>query len=186
MNNGDLYRNTFSRVHASDDLTMEDIMNKKKKTLRASRRLVTVFAMVILTLAMGITVNAASGGTIANYFDKLLGVEQIMQITEEGKDPLIVYMSDLDIGVYDADQNLITDMNNADAGDIHFDTDTQSCEIDGSVYHAILLLDVDESTANHTTHGQLRLYEAEDYAKAMETLVVPDGMYCPSIQTESE
>ena len=100
MNNGDLYRNTFSRVHASDDLTMEDIMNKKKKTLRASRRLVTVFAMVILTLAMGITVNAASGGTIANYFDKLLGVEQIMQITEEGKDPLVLFDLIAEIQVY--------------------------------------------------------------------------------------
>ena len=57
MNNRDLYRNTFSRVHASGEMTMEGIMNRKKKTPRASRRLVTVFAMVILVLAMGITVN---------------------------------------------------------------------------------------------------------------------------------
>ena len=74
MNNRDLYRNTFSRVHASGEITMEDIMNRKKKTPRASRRLVMVFAMVILVLVMGITVNAATGGAIANYFDKLLGV----------------------------------------------------------------------------------------------------------------
>ena len=45
-----------------------------------------------------------------------------------------------------------------------------------------LLLDVDEDTADNITHGQLRLFAPEDYAKAMETLVVPDGMYCPSIQ----
>ena len=78
MNNRDLYRNTFSRDHASGKKTMEDIMNRKKKTPRASRRIVAVFAMAILILAMGITVNAATGGAIANYFDKLLGVEQTM------------------------------------------------------------------------------------------------------------
>lgn len=111
MNNRDLYRNTFSRVHASGEKTMEDIMNRKKKTPRISRRLVTVFAMVILVLAMGITVNAATGGAIASYFDKLLGVDQTMQITEEGKDPVTIHMSDLDIGIYDAEQNLVTDLN---------------------------------------------------------------------------
>ena len=182
MNNRDLYRNTFSRVHASGEMTMEGIMNRKKKTPRASRRLVTVFAMVILVLAMGITVNAATGGAIANYFDKLLGVEQTMQITEEGKEPITIHMSDLDIGIYDADQNLVTDLNKADADDISFDIESQTCEIDGTVYHVILLLDVYEGTADNITHGQLRLYAPEDYAKAMETLVVPDGMYCPSIQ----
>ena len=105
-------------------MTMEDIMNRKKKTPRASRRLVTVFAMVILVLAMGITVNAATGGAIANYFDKLLGVEQTMQITEEGKEPITIHMSDLDIGIYDADQNLVTDLNKADADDISFDIES--------------------------------------------------------------
>jgi len=182
MNNRDLYRNTFSRVHASGEMTMEDIMNRKKKTPRASRRLVTVFAMVILVLAMGITVNVATGGAIANYFDKLLGVDQTMQITEEGKDPVTIHMSELDIGIYDANQNLVTDLNKADADDISFDIESQVCEIDGTVYHVILLLDVEEDTADNITHGQLRLYAPEDYAKAMETLVVPNGMYCPSIQ----
>jgi hypothetical protein len=182
MNNRDLYRSTFSRVHASGGMTMEDIMNRKKKTPRASRRLVTVFAMVILVLAMGITVNAATGGAIASYFDKLLGIEQTMQITEEGSDPLEIYMSDLDIGIYDADQNMIEDLNMKDAEDIHFDKGSQTAEIDGTTYHVILLLDVDEETTDNATHGQLRLYTPEDYAKAMETLVVPDGMYCPSIQ----
>ena len=105
-----------------------------------------------------------------------------MQITEEGKEPITIHMSDLDIGIYDADQNLVTDLNKADADDISFDIESQTCEIDGTVYHVILLLDVDEGTADNITHGQLRLYAPEDYAKAMETLVVPDGMYCPSIQ----
>ena len=182
MNNRDLYRNTFSRVHASGEITMEDIMNKKKKVPRASRRLVPVFAMLILVLAMGITVNAATGGAIANYFDKLLGVDQTMQITAEGKDPVTIHMSDLDIGIYDADQNLVTDLNKADADDISFDIESQTCEIDRIVYHVILLLDVDEGTTDNITHGQLRLYAPEDYAKAMETLAVPDGMYCPSIR----
>ena len=91
-------------------------------------------------------------------------------------------MSDLDIGIYDADQNLVTDLNKADADDISFDIESQTCEIDGTVYHVILLLDVDGDTADNITHGQLRLYAPEDYVKAMETLVVPDGMYCPSIQ----
>ena len=164
---------------------------------------------MILVLAMGITVNAATGGAIANYFDKLLGVEQTMQITEEGKEPITIHMSDLDIGIYDADQNLVTDLNKADADnisfdiesqvydgdqkliedlnqadadDISFDIEKQVCEIDGTVYHVILLLDLDEGTADNITHGQLRLYTPEDYAQAMETLVLPEGIYCPSIQ----
>ena len=182
MNNRDLYRNTFSRVHASGEMTMEDIMNRKKKTPRASRRLVMVFAMMILVLAMGITVNAATGGAIANYFDKLLGVDQTMQITEEGKEPITTHMSNLDIGIYDADQNLVQDLNMADADDISFDIESQTCRIDGKEYQTVLLVDVDEGGTIHNAHGQLRLYAPEDYAKAMETLVVPDGMYCPSIQ----
>ena len=31
MNNRELYRNTFSKVHASADMTMEDIMNTKHR-----------------------------------------------------------------------------------------------------------------------------------------------------------
>ena len=157
-------------------------MNRKKKTPRTSRRLVTVFSMVILVLVMGLTVNAATGGGIANYFDKLLGVDQTMQITEEGKEPVTIHMSDLDIGIYDENQNLVTDLNKADADNISFDIESQVCESDGAVYHVILLLDVDEGTTDNIAHGQLRLYAPEDYAKAMETLVVPDGMYCPSIR----
>ena len=33
-------------------------------------------------------------------------------------------MSDLDIGIYDADQNLVTDLNKADADDISFDIES--------------------------------------------------------------
>ena len=168
MNNRDLYRNTFSRVHASGKMTMEDIMNRKKKTPRASRRIVAVFAMAILILAMGITVNAATGGAIANYFGD--------------QEPLDIFMKDLDIGIYDGDQNLVQDLNMADADDIDFDTNSQTCRIDGKEYQTVLLVDVDEGGTIHNAHGQLRLYAPEDYAKAMETLVVPDDMYCPSIQ----
>ena len=109
--------------------------------------------------------------------DRIVGT----RLPIDGED-ITIHMSDLDIGIYDADQNLVTDLNKADADDISFDIESQTCEIDGSIYHVILLLDVDEDTADNITHGQLRLYAPEDYTKAMETLVVPDGMYCPSIQ----
>ena len=178
MNNRDLYRNTFSRVHASGKMTMEDIMNRKKKTPRASRRLVAVFAMAILILAMGITVNAATGGEISHYFGDLLGTDQKMQITRGDQEPLDIFMKDLDIGIYDGDQNLVQDLNMADADDIDFDTNSQTCRIDGKEYQTVLLVDVDEGGTIHNAHGQLRLYAPEDYAKAMETLVVPDDMYC--------
>lgn len=181
MNNRELYKKTFSHIHASTDMTMEDIMNIRRKPVRANRRLVTVCAMIVIILAMGVTANAASGGAISTYFDRMLGVDQKMQLTSDGDDPITIYMSDLKKGIYDEDQNLIEDLNNKNARDIVFDEDTQTCKIDGKTYHVILLINVDEGVIRNKAHGQLRLYAPEDYEKAMDTLEAPPGTWMPRI-----
>lgn len=181
MNNRDLYRKTFSQIHASSDMTMEDIMNSKRKPVRVNRRLATVCAMIVIILTMGVTANAASGGAISTYFDRMLGVDQKMQLTSEGDEPITIYMSDLKKGIYDADQNLIEDLSNKNARDIAFDENTQTCEIDGKTYHVILLINIDEGVIRNKAHGQLRLYAPEDYEKAMETLEAPPGTWMPRI-----
>ena len=186
MNNKDLYRNTFSRVHASGEMTMEDIMNRKKKTPRVSRRLASLCAGLILILAMAVSVNAVSGGAISNYFDDLLGVGDEMRITEDGGMDLTIHMLDQDIGIYDGEQNLIQNLTKAGADLIAFDRDHQTCQIDGRTYHVVLLVDVDGGSSSNDARAQVRLYAPEDYDRAMQTLVVPEGMYCPSIQVDED
>ena len=181
MNNRELYKKTFSHIHASADMTMEDIMNSKRKPVRVNRRLLTVCAMIVVILAMGVTANAASGGAISTYFDRMLGVDQKMQLGFGDGERMTVYMSELKKGIYDENQNLIEDLSNKDAGDIAFDENTQTCKIDGKTYHVILLINVDEGVIRNKARGQLRLYAPEDYEKAMETLDPPSETWIPTI-----
>ena len=181
MNNRELYRNAFSRVRASEDMTMEVIMNRKKRPVRANRKLLTICAILIVSFAMGVTANAATGGAVSTYFERMLGVDQKMQITFDGSDPVTIYMSQLDIGIYDENQNLIKDLKNANARDIAFDENTKTCEIDGETYNVIMLVNVDEGVIRNKAKGQLRLYSKKDFEKAMETLEAPPGTYMPGI-----
>ena len=130
---------------------------------------------------MGVTANAATGGAVSTYFDRMLGVDQKMQIVRDGSDPVTIYMSQMDIGIYDENQNLIKNLKNANARDIAFDENTQTCEIDGETYNVILLVNVDEGVIRNKAKGQLRLYSKKDFEKAMETLEAPPGTYMPGI-----
>ena len=181
MNNRELYRNAFSKVHASEDMTMEVIMKNKKRPVRANRRFVTICAMVILVLAMGITVNAASGGAISNYFSRVLGVEQEAQLVLDDQDPIDLKMKDLKIGIYDGNQDLIKELDNTDARTIDFNFENQTCTIDGNRYDVIFLVTVERKTFGNYAHGHLRLYSSEDYDKATENLELPDGTYWVNI-----
>ena len=72
MNNKELYQKTFSRLHASENLEMEDIIMKKKK-FRLPKMAACFMAAFILTSIVGVGAYAAvSGdffGTIKVIFD---------------------------------------------------------------------------------------------------------------------
>ena len=61
MKNKDLYKKTFSRLHASSDLEMEGI-KMKKKTVRLSRAAACAAAALLLTGALGAGAYAAVNG----------------------------------------------------------------------------------------------------------------------------
>lgn len=108
-----------------------------------------------------------------------------MRITADNMD-LTIHILDQDIGIYDGEQNLTCDLTKAGADRIAFDRNQQTCQIDGQTYHVVLLVDVDSGSSANESWAQVRLYAPEDYDQAMQTLVVPDGMYCPSIQVEAD
>lgn len=61
-----LYRETFSRLHASGEAKKEVLlkMNEAKKTRRPLRALRVLALAAALTLALAVTANAASGGEL--------------------------------------------------------------------------------------------------------------------------
>lgn len=66
MIDGKLYRETFSRLHASGEAKKEVLlnMNEAKKTRRPLRALRVLALAAALTLALAVTANAASGGEL--------------------------------------------------------------------------------------------------------------------------
>lgn len=72
MNNKELYQKTFSRLHASEDLELEDIIMKKKK-FRLPKMAACFIAAFVLTSVLGVGAYAAvSGdflGTIKVFFN---------------------------------------------------------------------------------------------------------------------
>lgn len=72
MNNKELYQKTFSRLHASEDLELEDIIMKKKK-FRLPKMAACFMAALVLTSVLGVGAYAAvSGdflGTIKVFFN---------------------------------------------------------------------------------------------------------------------
>lgn len=61
MNNKELYQKTFSRLHASEDLEMEEIIMKKKK-FRLPKMAACLAAAFVLTSILGVGAYAAVSG----------------------------------------------------------------------------------------------------------------------------
>lgn len=189
MNNRELYRNTFSKVESSQYKTMEEIMAKKNRTFRTSRRLVTVLACIVVLLVGTVSVNAATGGLVGEYFSQLLGGQDAVAVItwgDDGESRIEVNMDESAVGIYDGDNNLLRDITGDEAQDIDFEADNQSCTFDGKSYKVILVCGVNESTGE--CQNQVRLYDPKDYDKARETFnaqqVFEDDqltVYCPYI-----
>lgn len=76
MNNIELYRKTFSKLHASDTLDMEVIkMKNKGNTFRCRRSLVVMAAVLAVMMAMSAIAYAATGGEILHTVKVWIGGE---------------------------------------------------------------------------------------------------------------
>lgn len=87
MNNKELYQKTFSRLHASEDLELEDIIMKKKK-FRLSKMVACFIAALVLTSVLGVGAYAAvSGdflGTVKVFFTGDAGdVNMVMDLYQQ-------------------------------------------------------------------------------------------------------
>ena len=66
MNNRQLYRTTFSKLHTDCELDWEAKAMETKKKLRCSRKLVIVSMILVLIFAMTCIANAATGGQLVD------------------------------------------------------------------------------------------------------------------------
>ena len=193
MNNRDLYKGTFDKVKSSGYKTMEEIMKENKKDFKVNRRLLNVMCCVMILVIATVTVNAATGGLIGDFFDKLLGGDKALAsiYLEIDGEPynFEVSMKNSNIGIYDAENRLVRDITDDKANILDFEKDNQSCVIDDKEYSVLLVCGVNEETGE--CHNQVRLYDESDLAKAKElfnpeTAFDDDSLtvFCPYIDLE--
>lgn len=167
----ELYKEAFAPVTSSDNLTMEEIMSKRKPH-RRNRRLVVVTACILALLLGTISVDAASGGKVGDYFDTLFAKNQ-MELTyqdDQGNDCSIVLNleADASVGIYDADNNLVRKLTDEEVKSVDFTKDTQKCTIDGTEYRACVFMTI--NSEGDAVSNQIRLYAPEDYAKGIKSI----------------
>lgn len=76
MSNKELYKETFSRLHASDGLDLEVMrMKEKHKGFRCRRSLMVFAAIMTVMLAMSAIAYAATGGKIVERVKVWIGGE---------------------------------------------------------------------------------------------------------------
>lgn len=70
MNNKELYKNTFSQIHASNEKVTEVIKmsETKKKRKLVSKKLIAIAACVACVASAGIVANAATDGELGKVF----------------------------------------------------------------------------------------------------------------------
>lgn len=193
MNNRELYKAVFNKVKSSEYKTMEEIMGKNKKNFRVSRRLVTVMCCILVLLAGTVTVNAATGGAVGQYFDNLFGgndgVAEIVSDVDGETIKISIPMNDCQAAIFDGDNNMVRDITNEEAHSIKFTKDNQRCTFDGKEYRVLLVCGIDEKTGE--CQSVVRLYDPADFEKATKTFKpesVFEGegltVFCPYIAIE--
>lgn len=76
MSNKELYKETFSKLHASDGLDLEVMrMKEKRKGFRCRRSFMTAVAIMTVMLAMSAIAYAATGGKIVERVKVWIGGE---------------------------------------------------------------------------------------------------------------
>lgn len=84
MNNRQLYKSTFSKLHTDCELNWEATKMETKKRIRCSRRFIIVSLVLVLMLAMTCMVNAASGGQLMNDVKVFINGQEV-NLTDDDK-----------------------------------------------------------------------------------------------------
>lgn len=193
MNNRERYKEVFNKIESPGYKSMEKIMAKEKRHFRASRRLVTVLCLVVILLMGTVTVNAATGGLVGDYFSNLLGGDEAIAVITWGDDEsecrIEVNMEESSVGIYDEKNNLLSNITNKEANNIAFAKDNQTCTFNDKEYRVIIVCGVNEETGE--CQNQVRLYNPADFHKAQKLFnanqVFKDDkltVYCPYIDIE--
>lgn len=192
MNNSERYKEVFNKIEPSSYKSMEDIMAKNKRNIRANRKLVAIFCCLAILLVGTVTVNAATGGLVGEYFSQLLGGDDAIAVItwgDESECRIEVNIEESSVGIYNEDNNLVSNITSEEADDIAFDSDNQSCTFNGKEYKVILVCGVNEETGE--CQNQVRLYDPADFDKAQNQFnadqVFEDDnltVYCPYITIE--
>lgn len=164
MNNRKLYKAAFSGLHASRR-SLEEIMEAKKRPARASKRTVITVAVLVIMIIGTLTVNAISGGKVFEFFNGKVGESTVIT---GGEYNIPVDLNSMNIGIYNAENELVESLNQADADSIDMDYSAQTCTIDGKTYSMMVIMVIDEDANDQAaTEAQIRLYAPEDYEEAM-------------------
>ena len=87
MNNRQLYRTTFSKLHTDCELDWEAKAMETKKKLRCSRKLVIVSMILVLIFAMTCIANAATGGQLVDNVRVFINGQEVdssVYLTDDG------------------------------------------------------------------------------------------------------
>lgn len=87
MNNRQLYKTTFSKLHTDCELEWEAKAMETKKKLRCSRKLVIVSMILVLMFAMTCIANAATGGQLADNVRVFINGQEVdssVYVTDDG------------------------------------------------------------------------------------------------------
>lgn len=194
MNNKERYKEVFNKIEASEYKTIEELSAKRNKPIRASKRLVLVFCCFAVFLLGTTTANAATGGSIGDYFENLLGGENaVSEIVWDNGDKqycIEVNMKESTVGIYDENNHRIKDLTKEESDHIEFEKNNQSCTLNGKRYAVLLICGVNENTGECISRVQL--YDPSDFNKAQKNfdpnIVFQDDqltIFCPYIDVQT-
>lgn len=87
MNNRQLYQKTFSKLKATDRVTMEDIrMRQRGKSLRCRRSVLILSAVLTLLMAVSAVAYAVTEGRIVENIKVFLGERECASTVSEHED----------------------------------------------------------------------------------------------------
>ena len=87
MRTRELYQSAFSKLHASEELKLEEIKVKKRTGFRCRRIVFAVAAVLALIMAMSVIAFAATGGNLFYDVKVLVGgkTADSEMVSEDGK-----------------------------------------------------------------------------------------------------
>ena len=111
MNNRQLYRTTFSKLHTDCELDWEAKAMETKKKLRCSRKLVIVSMILVLIFAMTCIANAATGGQLVDNVRVFINGQEVEVAVLGNGNPAASICGEIDSGTefYDYDAKYISD-----------------------------------------------------------------------------